>query len=124
MSHRVLVIDDDPAIREVVRLSLSLVGGFEVDEAGSGREGAATARATVPDAVLLDVMMPGTDGPATLELLRGQDSTRHVPVVFLTAKLMREERDRLEGMGAAGVLAKPFDPIALPGLLAGLLGWS
>ena len=123
MTRRVLVIDDDDAIREVACVSLSAVAGYQVEEAGSGAEGLEAARAAPPDAVLLDVMMPGMDGPTTLERLRADEATRDVPVVFLTAKVLRSEVERLQGLGARGVIAKPFDPVALAGQLAGILGW-
>lgn len=124
MTRHVLVIDDDDMVREVVRMSLEHVARWQVEEASSGPTGVAAARERRPDAVLLDVMMPGTDGPATYELLRAHESTRDVPVVFLTAKLMRDEQVRLAGTGAVGVVGKPFDPLQLPGELAGLLGWA
>ena len=122
MTRHVLVVDDDPAVREVARLSLSAVGGWTVTDAASGPLGAQAGRRDRPDAVLLDVMMPGTDGPATYALLREDDAD--LPVVFFTAKPVAAERGRLEALGARGVLAKPFDPLALPGQLAALLGWS
>ena len=124
MTRHVLVVDDDPAIREVARMSLSAVGGWQVSDADGGLLGAEAARLDPPDAVLLDVMMPGTDGPATFALLRAQSASAHVPVVFFTAKPVAAERSRLEALGARGVIAKPFDPLALPGQMAALLGWA
>lgn len=123
MSKRVLIVDDDDAIREVAGLTLSAVGGHEVEDASSGEDGLARALASPPDAVLLDVMMPGLDGPSTLERLRADERTRDVPVVFLTAKVMRAERERLERLGAQGVIDKPFDPMSLSSQLASILGW-
>ena len=123
MSRKVLVIDDDASIREVIRLTLEHVAGWQVEDAPDATAGLAAALARPPDAVLLDVMMPGTDGPATLQLLRADDRSAGLPVVFLTAKIMRDERARLEAMGAAGVIAKPFDPMQLPGLISDALGW-
>ena len=117
---RLLVVDDEEDIRRVARLSLERVGGYDVVEAGSCAEAVAAARDAAFDAVLLDVMMPAVDGPATLARLRpliGSD----VPVVFLTAKVQPADVARLRELGAAGVIAKPFDPMALPGELAGLL---
>jgi CheY-like chemotaxis protein len=112
--RRILVIDDDDAIREVAALSLETVGGWQVSTASSGSAGLEQARAEPPDAILLDVMMPGLDGPATLARLRAQEATRAVPVILLTAKVQHAERRRWEDLDVAGVLAKPFDPIELP----------
>lgn len=121
--RRVLVIDDDASIREIAALSLSHFGGYDVETADGGAAGLAAARSAPPDAVLLDVMMPGVDGPSVLAALQADPVTAHVPVVFLTAKLMREEQDRLRALGGRGVIAKPFDPTALAGELARVLGW-
>ena len=123
MTRHVLVVDDDATIREIASISLAHFGGFEVEQADGGEAGLAAARARRPDAVLLDVMMPGLDGPSVLRALREDPGTADVPVVFLTAKLMRDEQERLLQLGALGVIGKPFDPTDLSGQLAGLLGW-
>jgi two-component system OmpR family response regulator len=126
MRRRVLVVDDDETIREIARLSLERVGEWEVVEAASGEEAVAAATGAGPfDLVLLDVMMPGLDGPTTLERLRAGSPGPAVPVVFLTAKAQRADRQRLRGMGVAAVLSKPFDPLALPAELDAILGrWT
>ena len=124
MTKTLLLIDDDDDIREIAQLSIELGAGWNVLSAGSGDEGLRIAREQHPDAILLDVMMPVLDGPATLELLRGDDVTRDIPVVFLTAKARPTERDRLAGLSVAGVLAKPFDPVNLPNQIRAVLGWS
>jgi CheY-like chemotaxis protein len=118
---RILIIDDEADIRRVARLSLVKIGGMEVLDAASGAEGARTAAAETPDAILLDVMMPGLDGPATLDALRADPRTAGIPVVFLTAKAMPEEVKRLLAMGVRGVLNKPFDPMTLPSQLRAAL---
>ena len=112
MSRRVLLVDDEEDIRAVAQLSLESVGGWEVVTAASGAEALGTATDASFDAILLDVMMPELDGPSTLERLRaaGVDT----PVVFLTAKVQPGDRRALEATGAAGILAKPFDPMQLP----------
>lgn len=110
---KVLIIDDDADIRSIVRLSLSRLGGMEVVEAASGAEGVRKARDEKPDVILLDMMMPSMDGSATLAALRSQPATATMPVIFLTAKAMRTEIDRLMALGATGVLIKPFDPRTL-----------
>jgi len=118
---KVLLVDDEADIRRIAALSLSGVGGMEVAQAGGGSEGIRMAREDRPDVILLDMMMPGLDGPATLQALRSDPETSAIPVVFLTAKAMSAEVERLRGLGARGVLIKPFDPMALPRLLRELL---
>jgi len=113
---KVLVIEDEPDLRLVVRLSLR-ERGFTVLEAAGGADGLDLARTEQPDLILLDVMMPGMDGQATFEALRADPATGTIPVVFLTAKAMPAELDRLRSLGAAAVLVKPFDPLALAGEL-------
>ncbi|MEO6878044.1 MAG: response regulator [Gemmatimonadaceae bacterium] len=124
MSKTLLVIDDDDDIREIAQLALELGASWTVFTAASGPEGVATATSSHPDAILLDVMMPGVDGPTTLELLRRNDDTSAIPVVFLTAKSRPAERERLMALGVSGVLAKPFDPMFLSEQVAVLLGWQ
>src|SRR5207247_10805895 len=96
---KLLVIDDEEDIREVASLTLELKEGWDVVAAGSGAEGIKLARASVPDAILLDVMMPDLDGPTTLRLLRNLPETRSIPVIFLTAKVQAADRRRSPGMG-------------------------
>ena len=110
---RVLVIDDEEDVRFVAQLSLGRVGGMTVLEATSGEEGVARARADQPDFILLDMMMPGMDGAATFRALRAGPDTAGIPVVFLTAKAMSGEVQRLKELGAKGVVLKPFDPMTL-----------
>ncbi len=124
MSRRVLVVDDDDDIREVARTSLELVAGWDVQVASNGADAVDLCRARPPDAVLLDVMMPAMDGPTTFARLQANPRTRDVPVVLLTAKVQPAERRRWDDLGVAGVIAKPFDPLGLPGQVADLLGWS
>ena len=118
---RVLIVDDENDIRRIASLSLTAVGGMEVAEAASGPEGVRKAQEELPDVILLDMMMPGMDGPATLQVLRDNPATARIPVVFLTAKAMSSEVERLKGLGARGVLTKPFDPMTLPGQLRAIV---
>ena len=122
--RRILVVDDEADIRTVAGLALGRVGGMEVSVAASGSEALDLATASPPDAIVLDVMMPGMDGPATFEALRQEPATAAIPVVFLTAKTQAAERERLLALGADGVLAKPFDPMTLAAELAAVLGWA
>lgn len=110
---KILIIDDEADIRRIVRLGLSKVGKMDVVEAESGFEGVRKAAEEAPDAILLDVMMPLMDGPATLASLRSTDQTKGIPVIFLTAKAMTPEVKGLMETGVAGVLTKPFDPLTL-----------
>lgn len=124
MTRTVLLVDDDDDIREVAQLSLELGAGWSIITARSGEEGIALARDHTPDAILLDVMMPLLDGPATLARLRADERTRNIPVVFLTAKARPSEHERLTGLGVAGVLSKPFDPMTLPRQVCDVLHWQ
>ena len=110
---KVLIIDDDADIRSIARLSLSRVGGMDVIEAASGAEGVRKAQEEKPDVILLDMMMPAMDGLETLSALRSQPATAMTPVIFLTAKAVGDEVERMTTLGAAGVLIKPFDPRTL-----------
>jgi CheY-like chemotaxis protein len=124
VTRRVLVVDDDDAIREVAQTALELVAGWHVELAASGQEALEITVANPPDVVLLDVMMPSMDGPAVFALMQADPRTRDVPVVLLTAKVQPAERRRWDGLGVAGVLTKPFDPLRLAGDVADLLGWE
>jgi CheY-like chemotaxis protein len=122
--RRVLIVDDDEAIREVAKAALELVGGWQVTTADSGQDAYAVAAAVEPDAVLLDVMMPGRDGPATVASMRADPATRDIPVIFLTAKVPPGGPQAWREIGLAGVIPKPFDPMTLAADIARLLGWQ
>lgn len=125
MKHRrVLIIDDEPDIREVAQLSLETVAGWEVMTGASGEDCLAMAGHERPDAILLDVMMPGMDGPSILGELQSDESTRSIPVVFLTAKIQPIDRERYAELGAAGIIGKPFDPMTLADEVSAVLGWE
>ncbi len=119
----VLVVDDDEDVRVVTAISLSRVGGWTVLEAARGQEGIEIARAEQPDAILLDLMMPDMDGITTFGHLQDDPRTRDIPVVLLTAKSRVGPQQPWDGLDVAGVLAKPFSPMELPGQVAALLGW-
>jgi two-component system OmpR family response regulator len=110
---RILHVDDEPDIREVVELSLSLDPDFIVRSCGSGKEALAAAAAWQPNFILLDVMMPVMDGPATLVQLRENPKTADIPVIFMTARAQARELDRFRSLGAIGVIPKPFGPMTL-----------
>lgn len=111
--QRILYVEDEPSIQSVAQLALEMVGGFEVKICSSGDEALREAEAFSPDIILLDVMMPGMDGPTTLSRLREIPSLAQVPMAFMTAKVQPQEIEELISLGALEVIAKPFDPMAL-----------
>ena len=110
--RRILFVEDDPDIQVVATLALESLGGFTVLACGSGAEALSRFPGFAPDLVLLDVMMPGMDGPATLRALRRLPAGG-VPVVFMTARVQAHEILQYREMGAVDVIAKPFDPMTL-----------
>lgn len=124
MPHKVLIIDDEDDIREVAALSLESVAGWDVVMASSGAQGLARAIEHQPDAILLDVMMPGMDGPSTFRELRANPATAKIPVLLLTAKVQSSDQRRFADLGVEAVLFKPFDPLTLSDQIADVLGWK
>ena len=124
MPHSILIIDDEDDIREVAALSLETVANWQVFTANSGSQGLARAIEYQPDAILLDVMMPGLDGPTTFRELRKNPATAHIPVLLLTAKVQSSDQRRFADLGVEAVLFKPFDPLTLSDQIASILGWS
>jgi two-component system, OmpR family, response regulator len=111
---RLLYVDDDDDIRHIVELSLSIDPSITLKVAASAGEAlAALTSGWLPDAALLDVMMPGIDGPALLDRLRADPLTAGIPVIFLTAKARPADVARYRERGALGVILKPFDPVTL-----------
>jgi two-component system OmpR family response regulator len=108
-----LYVDDDADIREIVEMSLGLDGSVTVNSSAGGEHALDTMRRQRPDLVVLDVMMPGMDGPAILQRMRADPVLQHIPVIFMTAKANPQEVARFRGLSAIGVIAKPFDPMAL-----------
>lgn len=109
-------------MRRIGRVSLARIGGMDVREASSGEAGIAAAEADPPDVILLDVLMPGLDGPATLAELKRRPATAGVPVIFLTGTTAPEALAHLLALGARGVIGKPFDPLSLSRKVRELLG--
>jgi len=122
--RKILIIDDEDDIREVAALSLETVAGWEVIKASSGAQGVARAAEHRPDAILLDVMMPGMDGPTTFRELRRNPDTAGIPVLLLTAKVQGNDQRRFADLGVEAVLFKPFDPLMLPSQISDALGWN
>jgi CheY-like chemotaxis protein len=121
---RILVVDNEPYIQEVAQICLETVAGWQVSTASSGSECLIKAAAEQPDAILLDVMMPDMDGLATYEKLQANQDTKHIPVIFLTAKVQPADRRRYAQLGMKDAIAKPFDPLQLASQVAATLGWS
>jgi DNA-binding response OmpR family regulator len=117
---RILVIDDEAPIRLLCRVNLE-AAGMEVQEAADGVVGLAAAQEELPDAILLDVMMPGMDGWQVLQGLLEDERTQEIPIVFLTARA--ELRDQARGLELGGVdyVTKPFNPLELAPLVEDLL---
>lgn len=120
-AKHILLIDDERDIRAVVAFCLRKTAGWQVSSASGGAEGLAIAHAEQPDAILLDVMMPDLDGPATLRRLQADAQTRDIPVIFLTAKAQSADRRHFATLGVAGILTKPFDPVTLTDQIQAIL---
>lgn len=110
---RILYVEDEPDIQAVAKIALEAVGGFELKVCSSGEEAMQDPVSFAPDLLLLDVMMPGMDGPTTLAELRKLPELAHVPVIFMTAKVQPQEIEHFKSLGAIDVVAKPFDPMSL-----------
>ncbi len=122
ISKRILLIDDEPSILAVARIGLKRAGWL-VLTANSGQEGIAKAETELPDAIVLDVMMPEMDGLATLKQLQDNPQVQHIPVIFLTAKAQQSDRRNFYASGIKGFITKPFDPTTLASQISGFLSW-
>ena len=122
--RRILIIDDEDDIREVAALSLESVAGWQVYTASSGAEGMRVAAIELPDAILMDVMMPAMDGPTTFREMQKMPNLTGIPVILLTAKVQGVDQRRFAGLGVTAVLFKPFDPLTLAEQMSAALGWS
>ena len=118
--QRVLCVEDEADIRTVVQIALQDLGGMQLRVCSSGAEALAAAPEFAPELILLDVMMPGMDGPATLAALRASPDHATTPVVFMTAKVQTHEIARYRQLGALDVIMKPFDPMSLADTLRGI----
>ena len=110
---RIMMVEDEQDIQVVARVALETVGGLSVEMCSSGREALDRVASIRPELILLDVMMPGMDGPTTLKELRGREDTKGIPIIFMTAKVQPQEVANFRMIGALGVIAKPFDPMIL-----------
>lgn len=109
----ILYVEDDPDIRALVTLTLETVGHYTVRTVNSGQEALAALESYPPQLILLDVMMPGMDGPGTLLAIRQLENGKNVPIIFITAKVQKQEQESYMALGAIGTISKPFDPMTL-----------
>ncbi|MGB5963391.1 MAG: response regulator [Coleofasciculaceae cyanobacterium] len=123
-NRRILVIDDEDGIREIIQICLEAVAGWQVFTAASGSEGLINAQSTLPDAILLDVMMPDMDGPTTFRRLRANVITQDIPTILLTAKAKISEQQQFINLGVTGVITKPFKAQDLVDQMRIILGWK
>ena len=122
-NRRVLVVDDDRRLAELIRDYLTPLG-YQIELRHNGPEGLEEALAGSYEAMILDVMMPGMDGPSTFRELRKNPATAKIPVLLLTAKVQSSDQRRFADLGVESVLFKPFDPMTLADQIAGALGWK
>jgi CheY-like chemotaxis protein len=122
-NKKVLVIDDDDGVREVIQICLEAVAGWNILTADSGSKGIVVAELHQPDAILLDVMMPGMDGTQTFKLLQQNEKICHIPTILLTAKAKMSEQTQFKNLGVTGVITKPFDPQNLVEQIKLILNW-
>lgn len=122
--NKVLLVEDDKHIRLIIKTSLVKLAQWQVAEAANGLEALEQVKGATPDLILLDIMMPGMDGPTTFAELRKIDQVKQVPVIFMTAKVQRQEVESYIALGARGVITKPVDPMKLPEQIMDILGGS
>jgi len=121
--RRILVVDDEEHLRELVQACLEDLGGWETLVAGSGEECLQILQTERPNAILLDLSMPGMNGFAVYEILQSDPITRSIPLILLTAKVLPSDRAKFAQMAIAGVITKPIQPITLTEEVAEILGW-
>ncbi|MBD2166803.1 response regulator [Calothrix membranacea FACHB-236] len=124
MTKQVLIVDDDDHLRELVQACLEDLGGWKTLTASSGKEALKITQTQPVDAILLDVSMPDMDGFVVFEKLQENTVSQSIPVILLTARVLPSDRDRFARMGIAGVISKPFEPIAISQQVADILGWD
>ncbi len=123
-AKKILIVDNEECIQEVTRICLETTAGWQVVTAGSGTEGLKKAEVEKPDAILLDVMMPGMDGITCFKHLQSNLGTNQIPVILLTAKVQNTDRTRYADLGIKAAIAKPFSPLTLAKEIEEVLGWS
>ncbi|MCW8931382.1 MAG: response regulator [Gammaproteobacteria bacterium] len=111
--EKILYVEDEPDIQAVAKLALETVGGYTVHICASGEDALNIVEEFNPDIILLDVMMPGMDGPSTLKAMREKSSLNNTPIAFMTAKVQASEIENFKSLGAVDIIPKPFDPMTL-----------
>ncbi|WP_377478502.1 MAG: response regulator [Microcoleus anatoxicus] len=124
IDRRILVVDDDEHLRELVQACLEDLGGWDTLVARSGEQCLEILKTERPSAILLDVSMPGMDGVAVYDRLQSNPMTRSIPVILLTAKVLPSDRAKFAEMGVTGVIPKPIQPTTLTAEVADILGWD
>jgi CheY-like chemotaxis protein len=123
-NKRILVIDDEPGICQVVQVAFKVMTPWEVLVANSAQAGMAIAAVEQPDAILLDVMMPEVDGLSTVEMMQANPTIRPIPIILLTAKAQAKDREKFAQLPIAGVITKPFKAPALVNQVRSILQWE
>ncbi|NJR59496.1 MAG: response regulator [Cyanobacteria bacterium CRU_2_1] len=124
MTKRILVIDDEDGLREVIQYCLEAVANWQVLTAVSGYAGLSIAELEQPDAILLDVVMPEMDGTEMAQRLHSNPATQTIPIILLTAKVKLKDQETLRSVGVMGMIVKPFKPLELINQIREILGWS
>jgi len=124
VTKRILIVDDDDDIRDVVQVSLGEFAGWLTLTAVSGVGVLQIVKTETLDAILLDISMPDIDGFQICEQLQSDPETQQLPVIVLTAKVLPRDRQRLQALQVAGVITKPFDPLTIWSQISEILGWS
>ncbi|NLQ08037.1 response regulator [Cylindrospermopsis raciborskii LB2897] len=124
MAKHILIVDDEQDIRAIVRISLEKFAGWRTILAATAQEALEKARSQLPDAILLDITMPDTDGFQVWDQLQSDPLTKSIPVILLTAKTSSLDKKRFSDMGVAGVITKPFNPIIIWKQVREILAWD
>jgi CheY-like chemotaxis protein len=124
IGKQILIVDDQEHLRELIQLCLEDIAGWNTLAAESGQECLEILKTERPNAILLDISMPGMDGFAVYDRLQSDPITRSIPVILLTARVLSSDMAEFAEMGVAGVIRKPFEPTTLPGKVAEMLGWD
>ena len=123
-SRKILIVDDEEYLRELVQACLEDLAGWETLVAASGEDCLAILKTEPVNAILLDVSMPGMNGVDVYQSLKADASTQSIPVILLTAKVLPSDRAKFAQIGVMGIISKPIEPNTLVAEVAELLGWD